>query len=136
MGWFLRTVFVDLLGACSLSILSKSHSITFLLINMQKTKTCPQCKKCSKGYLGNSSLLRLVLRKDRPKRFPFITTINWIVLAFQWSVKRFFAPNSPIFWKRMWQRRRRRRLQLQRGNCKALCFSSKRTNIALFLFSC
>ena len=34
-------------------------------------------------------------RKDQ-KKFPFITTNNWIVFAVQWYVKYFFAPNSPF----------------------------------------
>ena len=35
----------------------------------------------------------------RPETFPFIATNNWTVLAVRWSVKYFFAPNSPIFQK-------------------------------------
>ena len=39
-----------------------------------------------------------VFRKTKEqKKLPFIATSNWIVLAVQWSVKYFFAPNSPLF---------------------------------------
>ena len=72
--------------------------------------------------------LRLVHKNNRTEKFPFIATYNWIVLAVWWSVKYYFAPNSPIFQKKMWRRSR-----LKKGNCKrkkkdnykALCFSSK-----------
>ena len=33
------------------------------------------------------------------EKYPFIATNNWIVLAVQWPVKYFFAPNFPIFRK-------------------------------------
>ena len=35
---------------------------------------------------------------NRPEKFPFVP-FNLIVLALPWSVKHFFAPNLPIFWK-------------------------------------
>ena len=38
--WFLLKRFVDLFRVCY--IISRSHSNTFLLINLQKTKTCPK----------------------------------------------------------------------------------------------
>ena len=40
MGWFLLKRFVDLCRGCSSHIVSRNHSNTFLLINMQETKTC------------------------------------------------------------------------------------------------
>ena len=49
--------------------------------------------------LGNSPSLGLVLKKNRPEKFPLITTNNRFALAVQWSVKNIFAPNSPIFRK-------------------------------------
>ena len=53
------------------------------------------------------------------KKFPFIATNNLIVLAAQWSVKYFFAPNSPIFRKRGGEKKKKR------DDYEALCFSSK-----------
>ena len=47
-GRFLLKRFVDLLRLFSLHIIKRNHSNTFLLINLQKTKTL---KHCSKGYL-------------------------------------------------------------------------------------
>ena len=39
-----------------------------------------------------------LFRKRRdPKNFLFIGTSNWIALAIRWSIKYFFATNSPIF---------------------------------------
>ena len=40
IGWLLLKRFVHLCRAFSLHIISRNHSNTFLLINMQKTKTC------------------------------------------------------------------------------------------------
>ena len=54
------------------------------------------------------------------KKFPFIATNNLIVLAAQWSVKYFFAPNSPIFRKRGGEKKKKKR-----DDYEALCFSSK-----------
>ena len=42
VGWFLLRRFVDLLNICPLDIISRNHSNTFLLINPQKTKSCPK----------------------------------------------------------------------------------------------
>ena len=51
IGWFLLKKIVHLCKAFSLHIISRNHSNTFLLINMQKAKTCSKWKNCSKGYL-------------------------------------------------------------------------------------
>ena len=40
VGWFLLKKIVYLCRACSLHIIIRNHSNTFLLINMQKAKTC------------------------------------------------------------------------------------------------
>ena len=40
LGWFLLRRFVDLSRVCSLHTISRNQNNTFLLINMQKTKTC------------------------------------------------------------------------------------------------
>ena len=40
VGWFLLKRFVHLHRACSLHIISRNHSNTLLLINMQKARTC------------------------------------------------------------------------------------------------
>ena len=61
--------------------------------------------------LGNSLSLRLTQKKNTQEKFPFTSTHNWILVAVRWSVKYFFAPNSPIFRKKMWQKSRRRRSQ-------------------------
>ena len=42
VGWFLLKRFVDLLRVCYLLIISRNFSKTLLLINVQKTKTCPK----------------------------------------------------------------------------------------------
>ena len=39
-GWFQRKSFINLCKVCSLYIINRNHSNTFLLINIQKTKTC------------------------------------------------------------------------------------------------
>ena len=40
LGWFLLKRFEDLSRVCSLHTISRNRCNTFLLINMQKTKTC------------------------------------------------------------------------------------------------
>ena len=40
VGWFLLKIFGHLRKAYSLHIISRNHSNTFLLTNMQKAKTC------------------------------------------------------------------------------------------------
>ena len=50
-GSFLLRIYVDLLRACSLHVISRNHSNTFLLITLQKTKTCIKIKYYSMGYL-------------------------------------------------------------------------------------
>ena len=40
VGWFLLKRHVDLVRVCYLHIISRNHSNTLLLINLQKTKTC------------------------------------------------------------------------------------------------
>ena len=42
VGWFLLKWFVDLVRVCYLHIISRNHSSTLSLINLQKTKTCPK----------------------------------------------------------------------------------------------
>ena len=54
------------------------------------------------------------------KKFPFIVADNRIVLAVQWSVKYFFALNSPLFRKRSGEKKKKR------GNYEAFFFSSER----------
>ena len=58
------------------------------------------------------------LEKNRPEKFPFIATNNWIVLAVPWSVKHFCTPISPIFPKNYGEG--------ENGSSKALCFLSRR----------
>ena len=71
--------------------------------------------------LGNSPSMQLVQKKNRPETFPFIARISWIALAVSWSVKYFFAPNCPWFWK-CWRKEEERHLrrvllfkQMQKG---------------------
>ena len=61
------------------------------------------------------------------KKFPFIATINWIVLAIQWSVKYFFAPKSPLLRKSGGEKKKKK------GNYEAFCFSGKRKNKEQFI---
>ena len=42
LGWFLLKSVVDLVGVCSLHITCRNHSITFLLISLQKSETSPK----------------------------------------------------------------------------------------------
>ena len=42
VGWFLLKRFVDMVRKCYLHITCRNHSNTILLINLQKTKTCPK----------------------------------------------------------------------------------------------
>ena len=53
----------------------------------------------STSLWGNSSSLRLAQKKKRPEKIPFMAKTNWITLAVHWSVKYFYALNSPIFRK-------------------------------------
>ena len=55
------------------------------------------------GILLRCDLFR---KKNRPEKFPFIATNNWIVLAVPMSVKYFFAPNSS-YSKRVVEKKRR-----------------------------
>ena len=41
-------------------------------------------------------MLGLVQKKNRPEKFSFIVTKNWIVLAIRWSVKH-FLPQIPQY---------------------------------------
>ena len=50
VGCFLKRV-VDLVRVSFLHTISRNHSNMFLLINLQKTKTCPNKKHCSNDYL-------------------------------------------------------------------------------------
>ena len=49
--WASDNILKDLVRICSLHIISRNDSNSFLLINLQKTKTCPKIRYCSKGYL-------------------------------------------------------------------------------------
>ena len=69
--------------------------------------------------LGNSPSRRLIQKSNRPEKWPFIATNNWIVLAARWSVKYFFAPNSPLFQKKSGEKKKKK------DNYKVFCFSSK-----------
>ena len=40
VGWFLLQKFVDLVRVCSILVIIRKHSSTFLLINLRKTKIC------------------------------------------------------------------------------------------------
>ena len=49
--------------------------------------------------LGNFSSQRHAQKNNRPEKFLFIRRNNGIVSTVQWSLKYFFAPNSPLFQK-------------------------------------
>ena len=76
--------------------------------------------------MRNSPSLRLVWKRNKPSKVPFIVTKKGIVVAVRWSAKHFFAPNSPIFQKNEAEKQK----NMEKGNCKtlckALCFLSKR----------
>ena len=71
--------------------------------------------------LGEFPFTATCSKKNRQEQYPFIATISWIVLAVRWSVKYCFAPNSSLFQKSGWEKRKR-------DNYKAFCFSSKHNN--------
>ena len=122
LGWFLLKRFLDLSVVCSLHITIRNHSNTLLLISMQKIKTLQealfvlisrfwQFRQAFVHYLMSIlmyankqvatliKLLRLTQKKNRPEKCLFIATNSWIALAVWWSVKFFFAPYFPLFWK-------------------------------------
>lgn len=45
--------------------------------------------------LGYSPLLKFIQKRNRPEKYPFITTPNLNVVAVRWSLKPFFAANYP-----------------------------------------
>ena len=49
VGWSLLKAFVDLLRVCYLDIISRNHSNALLLINLQKTKSCPRQSTAAKA---------------------------------------------------------------------------------------
>ena len=90
MGWSLSKRLVDLLRVCYLHMISKNHSNTLLLINLQKTKTCPKkalqqrlfvltfwfwkCRQVFVHYLMSLLMYAtccIVLKKNRPEKFLF-----------------------------------------------------------------
>ena len=66
-------------------------------------------------------LCDLLRKRINQKKFSFIATNNLIVLAFQWSVKYFFAPNSPLFQKSGGEKKNKKG-----GSYEAFCFSSQK----------
>ena len=53
--------------------------------------------KYSGGYIYQH--LATCQEKEMTRKISFYGTTNWIVLVVRWSIKYFFAPNSPIFGK-------------------------------------
>ena len=111
--------FVNLVRVCPLHIIRRNHSKTFLSINIKKTKLVQghfvlisgfwqfrqvfihyimsilmcvnkQVATFIKQSLGNYSSRQLVPKKNKPEKYTFIATNNWIVLAARSSVKYFF----------------------------------------------
>ena len=110
-----------LLSLCDFRQVFVHYLMSILMISNKATNK--RVTTFIKQSLENSSLLPLFQKSDRPERFPLIARNNWIVLAVPWSVKYFFAPNSPIFWKiHGWEEEVK---EGGKSNCKALCFSSK-----------
>ena len=64
--------------------------------------------------------LRLIQKKNRQEKCSFIGKSSWTELAVRWSVKHFFAPNSPLFPKSSGE------MKKKKGNYDAFCFQSKR----------
>ena len=60
-----------------------------------------------------TKLGQLYQKKNRSEKFPFTATTKWIVVAVRWSIKNFFAPNSPIFRKSLDEERKQMARQLQ-----------------------
>ena len=56
-GWFLLKRVVVFYKVCSLHIISRNHSNTFLLINLQKGKTCPKENIAARAICSNISIL-------------------------------------------------------------------------------
>ena len=69
MEWFLLRRFVDPLRACSLKIISRNHTNMFLLINLQKTITCPKQIIAARPFqVVRNKVLRLTLKKPGIKK--------------------------------------------------------------------
>ena len=68
----------------------KEHYYTKMLIGYKNIKLVSE----EFPFAATSS------EKNRPERFPFMATTDWIVLAVWWSVKYIFAPIIPWYsWK-------------------------------------
>ena len=52
-------------------------------------------------------MLRLVQKKNRPEKFPFIAKNKCIVLVLPWSVKEFFCSEFLDIPEKSWRRRRK-----------------------------
>ena len=55
VGWFLPKRFIDLFRVCY--IISRNHSSTFMLINLQKTKPCWKWNTIAKAICSDTRLL-------------------------------------------------------------------------------
>ena len=87
---------------------------------------------------GKFPFAKTYAAKNRPKKYLCIATNTWIVSAFRWSVKYFFAQNSPLFRKSRGERRRKKGIK---GNFGAFSFQvNVKSNmyfcISLFAFFC
>ena len=72
------------------------------------------------------SLPQLVQKKDRSEKTLFMAKTNWIVLAGLWSIK-YFLLQIPRYSKKVSMRKENK----VQGNCKVLCFTSKRKKRSL-----
>ena len=57
VGWFLLKRFADMVRKCYLHIICRNHSNTILLINLQKTKTCPKQNTAVKAIRSDIRIL-------------------------------------------------------------------------------
>ena len=57
VGWFLLKRFVDLVIVRFLHMISRSHSNTLLLMDVQKTKSCPKYTTAARAISSDIKIL-------------------------------------------------------------------------------
>ena len=84
VGWVLLRSVVDLAKVCSLNIISRNHSNLFLLIKIQKTKTCPKKNIATRAVCPDTKMLT-VQTGFFPLRNVYFDTMQQITELFQLS---------------------------------------------------
>ena len=123
MRWFLLR-FANLLRVCSLQIISRDHSNTFLLINLQKTKIYPKdniaaraiCSDIVMSLQTGFSPLRNAYFNDMQIN-SYIDQVLFRELSVAATCSEKFRDSSEQSWGKRIEKT---------GKCKAFWFSSKR----------